>query len=75
MAVTRRRATRGGPSLNDVWVDFVCLPRSFAYDRVLRMARDARVVCKIVAVHGQAAAAQNNQERRYDEQSLHWLDP
>jgi hypothetical protein len=52
-------------------VDFVCLTRSLAHDRVLRMAGEASIVRTDIAARGEAAAAQKNGERRYDEEPLH----
>lgn len=60
---------------DDRWADFVCLPRSLANHRVLRMSGEAIVISLDIKARAEAAAAQNNQERRYGEQSFHWLDP
>jgi hypothetical protein len=44
---------------------------SVAYHHhILRVPGEACVICSDVTAHVQPAAAQNNQERRYDEQSL-----
>jgi hypothetical protein len=59
-----------------VWVEGEgYLSLSLAYHRVLWMPRDACVICTGVAVHGEAASAHENWERRYDEQSFHLRYP
>jgi hypothetical protein len=56
-------------------VDFVCLPRSFAYDRILSVARETGVVCPDITVRGEAATADKNEEGRCDEERSHLLNP
>ena len=73
--MTRCGVTTGRSRLDNGRIDLVCLPWSLANHYILRMPDEACVIRPNVAALAEATAAQNNQERRYDEQSFHWLDP
>jgi hypothetical protein len=73
--MSRRGGSAGRPRLDNRGVDFVCLPWSLANHRVLGVSGEACVIRPNVAALAEAAAAQNNQERRYDEQSFHCFYP
>ena len=75
IAMTRCGATTGRSRLDNGRIDLVCLPWARANHYTLRVPGEACVIRPDVATLAEAAAAQNNQERRYEELSLHCLYP